>query len=169
MMLPMLPLSDAVKRRLSVGLLAIVATLCACQAQRDEFLVDLPPPTGRETIAEVLPAQIAGRDADIRTEEMAGGRLRVVRASYGEHGMIEIVRSPVLADLSTYLADHVRPDLERLGMPLRLASDGAFVSAKGDRGRALAWQNRGWLFVVVAESHEAFDEMVDRFAFIDRW
>ncbi len=166
---PVLPQSGAVSRRFSLGLLVLFATLSACRSQRDEFLVDLPPPTGRETIAEVLPVQIAGTDADIRTVELADGRLRVVRATYGVHGLIEIARSPVPADLSVYLADHVRPSLERLGMPLRLASDGAFVSASGEHGRALAWQNRGWLFVVAAESHEAFEEMIDRFAYIERW
>lgn len=153
----------------SALLLMLLSGMLACQARRVDFDVDLPPPTGHETYAEVLPAQIGGSDAAIEDLQLLGGRLRGVRASYGSRAVIEIMQSPVAADLDVYATGPMRERLASFGTASGGKTGGRWLlSVAGNGGQALAWQNRDWLFLLAGSDQAAFDEAIDKFAYIRR-
>lgn len=143
--------------------------LPACRSSSDAFDIDVPPPTGRETYAEVLPAQLGGADADIETLQLVGGRLHGIRASYAGKVLIEIVQSPVAADLDGYADNLLRRQLAAYGTVFGGKTQGRWLlTVAGGGGRALAWQNRDWMFLLAGSDQAAFDEAVEKFAFIGR-
>lgn len=125
----------------------------------------LPPPSGRETHAEVMPARIAGVDARISTWTETG-RYRGVRARYGERTTVAIIQAASSDDAAAWLASHVQPRLANWPRHARGGPATAhWLHGWGD-GRLYAWQNGTWLFLIEADSDAAFDQIVARFAYI---
>jgi len=132
------------------------------------YVTDFPPPNGRETYAEVMPARIAGFDAQITALPVDGGRYRGARARYGDLAKVDIVQTDTPGDLDAYVADYIRPRLAAYDRRVDGKVDGLWRLQGSGEGRLYAWQNGRWLFLIEARSNAAFDEVVHQFAFIRR-
>lgn len=130
--------------------------------------MDLPPPSGRWTYAEVMPARIAGFDAEITTLPLDDARYRGARARYGGLSKVEIVQADASGDLDAYVADHVRPRLAAYGRRSDGKVEGRWLAEGRGDGCLHARQNGNWLFLIEARSDAMFDEAVERFAYIRR-
>lgn len=140
----------------------------ALRTDEEAFHTALPPPSGRETYRALLPERIGGEPAVIRTLRDGNGVLGA-RAIYGMQASIDIVLAPRAADLDAFVHEHLLPRLTMYETRASSAHDGAWaLRGRGRAGRLLGWQNHRWLFVIEARSEAAFDEAVDRFAFIER-
>ncbi len=138
---------------------------------RDEFDINLPPPSGQETYAEVLPGRIAGIDAAISAWPSEDGKVRGARARYGDRATVEIVRSEGAEALDKHVQAQVQPRLSGYKRNTGGKKAGRWRlcghQIQGG-GRLYAWQSGDWMFVIEAASDEVFDEVVDRFAYIRR-
>ena len=151
-----------------VAAFVMAGVALALRSDEERFDTALPPPSGRETYRELLPAQIGGEPAVIRTLPDAHGVLGA-RAIYGMQASIDIVLAPRAADLDAFVREHLLPRLAAYETRASGAQDGAWaLHGRGSAGRLLGWQNHHWLFVIEARSETSFDEAVDRFAFIER-
>jgi hypothetical protein len=156
-----------------VGALVLAAFVLAGMAlalRSDEevFNTVLQPPSGRETYRELLPGQIGGEPAVIRTLPDGNGVLGA-RAIYGTQASIDIVLAPRASDLDAFVREHLLPRLAAYETRASGAHDGTWaLYGRGSAGRLHGWQNHAWLFVIEARSETLFNEAVDRFAFIER-
>lgn len=144
-------------------------SLFALATRESGFRTDIAPPTGKETYAQVMPVSIGDEPVEIQPLPLDGDRYHGARARYGNRAAIDIVqaRSPDLLD--AYVADHLRPRLERYGTRASAKINGRWsLRGNGDSGRLFGWQNQNWLFVIEAANDQLFHEAVDRFAYISR-
>lgn len=155
----------------TVGFLAapiVLAIVVSALSHRDGLVTDLPPPTGKETYGQVMPASIGGEPAVIRPLQI-GESLHGARAEYGTGATIEIIQATALADLDGFVDRELKPRLDAYESRVSGKFDGVWsVRGQGRTGRLYGWQNRQWLFVIEARTQALFDEVVDRFAFIER-
>lgn len=141
----------------------------ACSPGSAGYDTDLPPPSGRETFVQVLPAAVSGYLREVEAVDLDGGRYRGARARYGAVATVEIVLSRQPADIDPYVQQHLRPRLQRYLWRFAGKVDGRWgLRGDGPSGRFHGWQNQNWLFVIQAENVAAFNEVVDQFAFIER-
>lgn len=149
--------------RFALALLAILA-LAACSSG---YRVDFPPPSGRETYAEVLPGSIGGAALAVTPMQVDSERYRGARAEYGDAASIEILQTRSDGDIDAYVDAAVKQRLQRYKTRMSGKFNGVWeLRAHGAEGRLYAWQNQRWLFVIEARSDELFDEVVDKFAYI---
>lgn len=144
----------------------IAALIIAALSVRGGYITDLPPPSGRETYAEVMPARVAGLDAQISAWPPDSTVLRGARARYGTQAKLEIVHAGSVAALDAYVEQQVRPRLADYARRIDGRVDGRWQLHGRGEGRLFAWQNDTWLFLIQAQSDEVFDEVVERFAYI---
>jgi len=158
------------KRAVGGIVLPILGVSLFTLASRDAgYRTDVPPPTGKETYAQVMPASIGEEPMEIQPLPLDGDRLHGARARYGSRASIEIVQARSPDHLDAYVAEHVRPRLEGYESRASAKINGRWsLRGNGDDGRLYGWQNQNWLFVIEAASDELFDEAVDRFAYIRR-
>ena len=146
--------------------LALLLSLHACSSGYD---TDLPPPTGKETYAEVMPASIAGQAAVIQQLPLDKKHYNGALARYGNVASVEVVEVRSAADLDAYVNEHIKPRLD--GYSSRVSgkfNDVWSLRGSGKSGRLHSWQNGHWLFLIEATSDESFEEVVDHFAYIKR-
>ena len=148
---------------------AALAGMALSPASKEDVLdTRVPPPSGHETYRELLPERIGGEAAVIRALPFAHGVLGA-SASYGFDASIDIVLATQAADLDAFVKDHVATRLEHYEDRASGKVDGAWsLHGHGRDGRLYGWQNHRWLFVIEARTEAVFDEVVDRFAFIER-
>lgn len=127
---------------------------------------DVPPPSGRETYSEVFPADLGGLEVRISALPLDASRYHGAVARYGELARIEIVGVDDPADLDEYAKRHVRPLLSAYPNRNDAKVDGRWLLEGRGNGRLYAWQNANWLFLIEARTDGAFDEAVQRFAWI---
>jgi hypothetical protein len=131
------------------------------------YRTDFPPPTGKETYAQVMPSTIGGEPMAIQPLQI-GASYRGARAQYGRGATIEIIQAATQADLDSYVQSSLRPRLQAYEQRASGKVDGRWgLRGQGTGGRIYGWQNEHWLFVIEAGSDALFDEAVDRFAFIE--
>lgn len=128
--------------------------------------IDVPPPSGRETYSEAFPADIGGLEVRISALPFDASGYRGAVARYGELARIEIVGTDDLADLDEHVRRHVRPLLVAYRHHSAAKVDGGWLLQGHGNGRLYAWQNENWLFLIESRSDVAFDEVVQRFAWI---
>ncbi len=151
-----------------LGMTMPVAIALSLPSNDDMIETNLPPPSGRETYRELLPALIGGEPPTIRTLPPGSG-LVGARAVYGMHASIDIVLATRASDLDAFVREHVRARLEAYETRSSGKIDGIWkLRGHGRAGRLHGWQNRLWLFVIEARDDALFDEVVDRFAFVER-
>jgi hypothetical protein len=144
-------------------------SLFALATRDGEYRTDLPPPTGKETYAQVMPASIGDEPMEIQPLPLDADRFHGARARYGSGASIEIVQARLPDHLDAYVAEHLRPRLQTYEARASAKINGRWsLRGNGENGRLYGWQNQNWLFVIEAASDELFDEAVDRFAYIRR-
>ncbi len=149
--------------RFAFALLASLA-LVACSSS---YKVDFPPPSGKETYAEVLPDSIGGAALAVTPLQVDSARYRGARAEYGDAASIEILQTRNNGDIDAYVDAAVKQRLQRYKTRISGKFNGVWeLRAHDAGGRLYAWQNQQWLFVIEARSDELFDEVVDKFAYI---
>jgi len=138
--------------------------LAACNSG---YETRFPPPSGKETYAEVLPAAIGGHALQIEPIATEPQRWRGATARYGTAATIEIVQSRTLDDLDAYVDGHLKPRLQPYSTRVSGKVNGVWgLRGNGAHGRLHAWQNQAWLFTIEARNDDLFDEAVDQFAYI---
>ena len=131
--------------------------------------IDVAPPHGRETYAEVLPATIAGYPRALRVIATGSPDVHGARADYGGRVVIDVVHAPSPGALDAFVRRSLEPRLAGYERRSSSHASGTWeLQGHGGDGRLHGWQNRDWLFVIEATDDEAFEEAVDRFAFIRR-
>ncbi len=146
-----------------------LALLVLLQGCGSGYNTDLPPPSGDETYAEVMPASIAGQDAVILPLSLDKARYQGARARYGNAASVEIIRVRSADDLDAYVNEHIKPRLDGYTNRVSGKFNGVWSLRGNDKfGRMQSWQNHNWLFLIEASSDESFEEVVDRFAYINR-
>lgn len=144
-------------------------SLLTLATRGDGYRTDLPPPTGKETYAQVMPASIGGESMEIEPLLLDGDRYHGARARYGQGATIEIVQANSVSDLDAYVVERVKARLDRYPNRASAKINGRWsLRGSGESGRLHGWQNRNWLFVIEAANDDLFDEVVDRFAYISR-
>lgn len=134
-----------------------------------EFNIDLPSPTGRETYAQVMPASIGGQSMTIHPLPDDAHRFHGIRAEYGIGAAIEIGQAQSQQDLDSHVDTQLRQRLAAYASRHSGKIEGRWrLSGSGEQGRFFGWQNDTWLFVIEASDQQLFDEIVEKFAFIDR-
>lgn len=147
----------------------VVVSLLLLSACGSGYNTDVPPPTGKETYAEVMPPSIGGEVAEIQPLPLDKKRYHGARAKYGTAASLEIVEVRSPADLDSYVNEHIKPRLDGYSNRVSGKFNGVWsLRGSGKTGRLQGWQNRNWLFVIEASNDQLFEEVVDRFAFISR-
>lgn len=152
--------------RAAVLVLVLLLLLQACSSG---YNTELPPPTGDETYAEVMPASIGGQAAEIQPLPLDKKRYHGARARYGTAASVEIVEVRSAADVDAYVGEHIKPRLDGYSNRVSGKFNGVWsLRGSGKSGRLQGWQNRNWLFVIEASNDQLFEEVVDRFTYISR-
>ena len=153
---------------LAVATLTLIGIGLSWLPSGDDLDTDFPPPRGSESYRDLLPARIAGNPASIRIL-VSSPQLFGARADYGMDATIDIVFATVATDFDAFVRERIRPRLDAYEDRASEQLDGTWrLRGRGRSGRLHAWQNHRWLFVIEARSEAAFDEAVDRFAYIAR-
>lgn len=150
-------------------LLATAFATLVMPARAPRYDIDVPPPDGSETYAEVLPMVIAGERRRLQVMVSGSADVHGARAEYGGRAVIDVVHAPSPGALDAFVRQSLESRLvayhrRRIGR----ASGAWELHGQGDKGRFYGWQNRDWLFVIEASDDEAFEEAVDGFAYIRR-
>ncbi|WP_138088227.1 hypothetical protein [Phragmitibacter flavus] len=133
------------------------------------YKTDVPPPSGKETYKEILPAEIGGVAVDGKKLELDASRYQGVAASYGAGAKLTVLQCKDQAALDEYVKGTVVPGLEEFGSRSSGKFNGVWsLKGSGKTGRIYGWQNGNWLFVIQASNDELFDEVVDKFAYISK-
>ncbi len=144
--------------------LAFILTACG-----GGYNTDFPPPTGKEKLRELVPAEIGGVAVAAEKLELDAAEYFGTKSSYGTGASITIVQCKTQDGLDKYVKETVVPSLESYGTRSSGKFNGVWsLKASGKNGRVHGWQNQNWLFVISASSDALFDEVVDKFAYIDK-
>ena len=145
----------------------VVLLLHACSS--GGYDTDLPPPTGKETYAEVLPASVGGQAVEVQPLRLDDRRYHGARGRYGNRASVEIIEVRSLRDLDSYVNEHIKPRLDGYSDRVSGKFNGVWsLRGRSKTGRFHGWQNHHWLFVIEASDEAAFEEAISRFRFVRR-
>lgn len=151
------------------AMVALLVLLVVLRGTAPIYDTRLPPPTGRETYAEVTPVAVAGAERAFEPIAGLGDGAQGARVRYGDKALLEIARLPSQHAIDRYVATELQPRLQRYEWhDSHRAIDGWQFRADGAIGRLYGWQNQDWLFVIEAVSEAVLNEIVDQFAYIRR-
>lgn len=150
-------------------IVTLIVPFLLMHACTSSYNTDVPPPTGKETYAQVMPTSIGGQAVEMRPLPLDKSRYHGARAQYGGAARVEIIEVLSRTDLDAYVSEHIKPRLDGYSNRVSGKFNGAWsLRASGKTGRLHAWQNHNWLFVIEASNDKLFDEVVDHFAYIRR-
>ena len=149
--------------------LPVSVVLLLLQVCSSGYDIDVAPPTGKETYAEVMPASVGGQAVEVQPLLLDERRYHGARGRYGNRASVEIIEVRSLGDLDSYVNEHIKPRLD--GYPDRVSGkfNGVWsLRGRSKTGRFHGWQNHHWLFVIEASDEAAFEEAISRFRFVRR-
>lgn len=157
---------QALRVAAAAALAGVLGLLAGCRSGYD---FELPPPGGRETLAQVLPVSVADAERQLLPLHDEHGRVVGALARYGAGARIELVRPGSPAALALWIERRILPRLS--GYPQRQqdhGSSGWRAEGRDGAARLLAWQRHDWLFLIEADEPASFDALVSGFPYIRR-
>lgn len=152
--------------RHSLSILPFALLLSACG---DSYDTNLPPPKSEATFKEILPAEIGGEAVKGELLPLDKASYHGIKASYGTSASIIVLQCGTQEALDDYVKGTAVPLLE----PFSTRASGKFngvwsLKASGKNGRIRGWQNSNWFFLIETADDALFDEVVEKFPYIQK-
>lgn len=133
------------------------------------YRTDFPPPTGKETYREILPADVGGASGQVAQLQLDAEHYHGAKATYGTNASITILQVKDQDSLDKYVNDTVKTELEKYNNRVSGKFNGVWsLRGSGTPGRIHGWQNKGWFFLIQAANDQLFDEVVSKLPYISK-
>ena len=133
------------------------------------YRTDFPPPTGKETYREILPADVGGAAVEVAQLQLDAGHYHGAKATYGAKASIVILEVKDQDSLDKYVNEMVKTELEKYNNRMSGKFNGVWsLRGTGNPGRIYGWQNRSWFFLIQAADDQLFDEVVSKLPYISK-
>ena len=132
------------------------------------YNTDVPPPIGDETYAEVTSVSIAGHKAVILPLPLDKRRYKGARPRYGNTASVDFIKMRAV-EVDVHVNGHIKQLLD--GYTIRVGgkfNDVWHLRGNDAFGRLQGRKNHHGLFVTEASNGESFEDVVDRFSYINR-
>ncbi len=151
-------------RHFLLAILTFVLSACG-----PSYRTDFPPPLDTQTYQEIVPGELGGASVVMTPLELDPAQYKGVEAKYGQGASLLLLQCKDQEALDTFVKETLVPELEAYSSQMSGKVNGQWsFKASGEMGRTQGWQNQHWFFVIRAANDDLFEEMVEKFSFIQK-